>query len=243
MTNLSNLELRRYKKQIMLSEVGEKGQEKLKNSSVLIIGAGGLGAPVLYYLSAMGVGTIGISDNDLVEESNLQRQVLYGAGDLGKQKAIVAKQRLGAQYPMINYNIHNICIADENIDFILKKYDIIVDATDNYPTRYLLDEYCRKIKKPLVYGAIYKFEGQISVFHYQQGPGLSDIFPEMPDSNSAARSSDTGIIGVLPAVLGSMQANEVIKIITGAGSVLSGEMLYVDILNNNYQKLSIKQVN
>lgn len=242
MTNLSDLELRRYKKQIMLSEVGEKGQEKLKNSRVLVIGAGGLGAPVLYYLSAMGVGTIGISDNDLVEESNLQRQVLYGAGDLGKQKAIVAKQKLSAQYPMITYNIHNICIADENIDFILKQYDIIVDATDNYPTRYLLDQYCRKIQKPLVYGAIYKFEGQISVFHYQNGPGLSDVFKEEPNSETAAKSSETGIIGILPAIIGSMQANEVIKIITGAGKVLSGEMLYIDILNNNYHKLSINSV-
>lgn len=238
---LSEIELRRYSRHIMLPELGTEGQEKLKNSSVLVVGAGGLGAPLLLYLSAAGVGKIGIADNDLVSDSNLQRQVLYGAGDLGKQKAIVAKQRLEEQNPLNEYVVHNICLGSENADIIMKKYDVIVDATDNFPTRYMLDEICGQLKKPLVYGSIYKYEGQVTVFHYQDGPGLKDLYPEMPVRGEAANPSSVGILGILPGITGSLQACEVIKIITGIGEVLSGKLLVMNILNSSYNSFIIQK--
>ena len=238
-TTLSEIELRRYKRHIMLPELGTEGQEKLKKSSVLVVGAGGLGAPVLLYLAAAGIGKIGIADNDLVSDSNLQRQVLYGAGDLGKQKAIVAKQRLQEQNPLNEYVVHNICLGSENADLIMSKYDVIVDATDNFPTRYMLDDICSQLKRPLVYGSIYKYEGQVTVFHYQDGPGLTDLYPEMPVRGEAANPSSVGILGILPGITGSIQACEVIKILTETGEVMAGKMLLINIMNSSYNLFSI----
>ena len=232
---LSPQEIRRYQRHIMLPELGLEGQEKLKKAKVLVVGAGGLGSPALQYLAAAGVGYIGISDNDLVNESNLQRQILYGGHDLGKQKAIIAKQRLKVLNPLITYEIHNIFLNSDNNEILCKNYDIIVDATDNFKTRYLLSDTCVKLGKPLVYGSIYKFEGQISVFNYKGGPSLRDFFPEEPKNDATPDPGEIGVVGVLPGVIGTLQANEVIKIITGAGEITSGIIFVINVLNlSNY---------
>ena len=176
--NLSDREKRRYQRHIMLPEIGETGQKKLKQAKVLVIGAGGLGCPVLQYLAAAGVGTIGIVDNDLVQESNLQRQILYGRNDLGKLKAIIAKQRLMELNGLPEYKVLNTYLSKENALGILRDYDIVVDATDNFSSRYLISDACVIMGKPLVFGAIYKFEGQVSVFNYKGGPSLRCLYPE-----------------------------------------------------------------
>jgi len=236
---LKDIELRRYAKHIMLPEIGKEGQLRMKNSSVLVVGAGGLGAPVLLYLSAAGVGKIGIADNDLVGESNLQRQILYGGNDLGKQKAIVAKQKLGTQFPLVKYQVHNIFLSEENARFICKEYDLIVDATDNYNARYTLNATCLEQNKPLVFGSIYKFEGQVSVFNYRNGPNLTDFFPTLPRESNVPNPGATGILGVLPGIISLYQANETIKVILNIGEILSGKMLYVNILTNKHQLIML----
>jgi adenylyltransferase/sulfurtransferase len=236
---LKDIEQRRYAKHIMLPEIGKEGQLKLKKSRVLVVGAGGLGAPVLLYLSAAGIGKIGIADNDLVGESNLQRQILYGGSDMGKQKAIIAKQKLSAQFPLVEYQIHNIFLSEENALFICKNYDIVVDATDNYKARYTLNETCLEQNKPLVFGSIYKFEGQISVFNYKNGANLKDFFPTMPKEENVPNPEATGILGVLPGIIGLYQANETVKVVLGAGDVLSGKMLYVNILTNAHRLIEL----
>ena len=235
---LSNQEFRRFQRQMMLSEIGVQGQETLKKSSVLVVGAGGLGTPVLKYLASAGVGLIGICDNDLVEESNLQRQILYGSLDLGKQKAIIAKERLEAYNHICSYNIHNIFVTAENAEWICAAYDVIVDATDNYKARYVLSDACAALKKPLVYGAIHEIQGQVTVFCYKGGPTLRDLFTETFDEKSAPPARDLGILGVLPGIVGSIQAAEVIKILTGTGSVLSGRLLLVDIMQGSFETYS-----
>jgi sulfur-carrier protein adenylyltransferase/sulfurtransferase len=236
---LSNQELRRYHRQIMLPEIGVEGQEKLKKSKVLVVGAGGLGSPVLQYLVAAGVGTIGIADNDLVDETNLQRQILYGSYDLGKQKAIVAKERLEIQNHMVEYHVHNIFIQEENANLICDMYDVIIDATDNFKARYLLNNITKNLEKPLVYGSIYKFEGQVSVFNYKKGASLTDLYPDMPNSSNAPKASDSGLIGIVPGITGCFQVAEALKIITGIGEVLSGKLLIYNFLKNSVDIVNI----
>jgi sulfur-carrier protein adenylyltransferase/sulfurtransferase len=235
---LSNQELRRYSRQMELPEIGLAGQQKLKEARVLVVGAGGLGTPTLLYLAASGVGTIGIADNDLVDESNLQRQILYGSMDLGKQKAIVAKERLEALNHLNNYSIHVILLNAENANFLCREYDVIVDATDNYPSRYALNQVSRELGIPLVFGSLHTYEAMISVFNFKGGPGLTDLFPEMPGKENSASATELGIPGTLPGIAGTLMASEVLKIIMGIGTPLSGKFLMYNMLNSTFDTVT-----
>ncbi|WJJ95234.1 HesA/MoeB/ThiF family protein [Algibacter luteus] len=214
----------RYNRHIVLSEIGHIGQDKLSNAKVLVVGAGGLGCPVLQYLTAAGVGTIGVIDFDVVELSNLQRQVIFGTSSLGKNKAIAAKERLEDLNDSIQINAYAERLTHQNAINLFENYDIIVDGSDNFETRYLVNDACLITQKPLVFGAIYKFEGQVSVFNYNNGPSYRCLFPNPPKKGSVPNCSDIGVLGVLPGIIGSMQANEVLKIILGIGNVLSGKV-------------------
>lgn len=217
--------MERYLRHIVLSEVGQEGQDKLSKAKVLVVGAGGLGCPVLQYLAAAGIGTLGIVDFDVVEESNLQRQVLFGTSSIGKNKALAAKERLEDLNPTINLKAYPEKLTSKNALELFKDYDIVVDGTDNFSTRYLINDAAISTQKPVVYGAIYKFEGQVSVFNYQNGPNYRCLFPTPPKEGSVANCSEVGVLGVLPGIIGSMQANEIIKIILGFDGVLSGKLL------------------
>ncbi len=233
--------MERYKRHIQLEEIGEAGQEKLNAAKVLVVGAGGLGCPVLQYLAAAGIGTIGIVDFDVVEESNLQRQVLFGNSSLGKNKAEVAKEKLTELNPTISINAYPEKLLPENAAKIFKEYDIIVDATDNFPVRYLINDACVVLNKPFVYGAIYKFEGQVTVFNYQNGPTYRCLFPEPPKKASVPNCSEIGVMGVLPGIIGTMQATEVLKIILGIGKPLSGKLFCFNTLTNQSASIGIKK--
>ncbi len=239
-SNLSEKELRRYRRHLMIPEIGPEGQEKIRDSKVLVVGAGGLGCPILQYLAAAGVGTLGIMDNDKVDESNLQRQLLYGINDIGKLKAIIARQRLLELNNLPDYRVLNILLNKKNALEIIPEYDIVVVATDNFSSRYLINDACVILGKPFVYGSIYKFEGQVSVFNYKNGPSLRCLNPSPPLENEAPQPSDVGVIGVLPGIVGSMQANEVIKMILGKGDILSGKLMIIDIFNNRNYTIRIK---
>jgi adenylyltransferase/sulfurtransferase len=226
----------------MLPEIGQEGQVKLKNSRVLVIGVGGLGTPVLQYLSAGGVGHIGIVDDDLVDESNLQRQILFGSNDLGKLKAIIAKQRLSALCPDVEFEIYNLRITPDNALRIIGDYDLVFDATDNFPTRYLINDACVIAGKCWVYGAIYRFEGQVAVFNYNGGSTFRCLYPEQPAEGTYIPADETGLLGMLPGMIGCYQASEAIKVITGYGEVLSGKMLTVNIKTNTFKIFEIPPV-
>ncbi|MCD2257739.1 HesA/MoeB/ThiF family protein [Psychroserpens luteolus] len=214
----------RYSRHIILEDIGIDGQNKLNQAKVLVIGAGGLGCPVLQYLAAAGIGHIGIIDFDIVEESNLQRQILYGTSNLGQQKAIAAKQRLTDLNSTIVVDAFTEALTPQNALAYFSNYDIIVDGTDNFETRYLINDAAILTNKPVVYGAIYKFEGQVSVFNYNNGPSYRCLFPNSPSKNDIPNCSEVGVLGVLPGIIGTMQANEVIKIILGFKNVLSGKL-------------------
>lgn len=216
--------MERYQRHIVLSEVGQEGQDKLSRAKVLVIGAGGLGCPVLQYLAGAGIGTLGIMDFDKVEESNLQRQVLFGTSSIGQNKALVAKERLEDLNPTIAIKAYPEKLTSKNALERFKDYDIMVDGTDNFTTRYLINDAAILTQKPIVYGAIYKFEGQVSVFNYQNGPSYRCLFPSPPKEGSVANCSEVGVLGVLTGIVGSMQANEVIKMILGFDNVLSGKL-------------------
>ena len=215
----------RYNRHIILSDVGQQGQDKLSDAKVLVVGAGGLGCPVLQYLTAAGIGTLGIIDFDIVEESNLQRQILFGTESLGTNKAIAAKKRLEDLNPTINIEAITERLTSKNALSLFKEYDLIVDGTDNFATRYLVNDTAILTNKPFVYGAIYKFEGQVSVFNYKDGPSYRCLFPIPPKEGSVANCSEVGVLGVLPGIIGTMMANEVIKIILEFDQVLSGKLL------------------
>jgi len=223
--------LERYNRHIILSEIGEKGQQKLLASRVLVIGAGGLGCPVLQYLAGAGVGVLGVIDFDAVEESNLQRQILYGTSVLGKNKALAAKERLQDLNPTITINAYPEKLTAKNALALFLEYDIIVDGSDNFGTRYLVNDACIISGKPLVYGAIFKFHGQVSVFNYKNGPSYRCMFPTEPREGDVPSCNEIGVLGVLPGIIGSMQANEVLKIILELGTVLSGKILVYDSLS------------
>jgi len=224
----------------MLPEIQEEGQIKLKNAKVLVVGAGGLGSPALQYLAAAGIGKLGIVDNQTVDESNLHRQVLYGSQDLGKLKAIIASQRLHQSNDLVDYKVLNIRLTQENASSIIKDYDLVLDTTDNFTTRYLINDTCVVLGKPMVHGAIYKFEGQVSVFNYKNGPTYRCLYPEPPLETEAPDPLNIGVIGVLPGVIGTIQASEAIKIILGKGKVLSGKMWIIDLFNIETRLVSIK---
>ncbi|WP_282124249.1 molybdopterin-synthase adenylyltransferase MoeB [Algibacter mikhailovii] len=229
----------RYNRHIILSEIGQEGQDKISNAKVLVIGAGGLGCPILQYLTAAGVGTIGIIDFDVVELSNLQRQVLFGASSLGKNKALAAKARLQDLNDAISFNAYPEPLTYQNALEIFQQYDIIVDGSDNFETRYLVNDACIIKNKPLVFGAIYKFEGQVAVFNYENGPSYRCLFPTPPQNDAVPNCSDIGVLGVLPGIIGSMQANEVLKLILGLGDVLSGKLFCYNALKSQTSTLKV----
>lgn len=230
----------RYDRQTRLKGFGPAKQALLQQAKVLVIGAGGLGVPVLQYLTAMGVGTIGISEQDTVSITNLQRQVLYQTADEGKPKLKLAVERLGLLNPTVRFIEHPTWITKENALEIISTYDVVVDCTDNFGTRYLVNDACVIAGKPLVYGAIYQFEGQVSVFNYQGGATYRCIFPEPPEAGQMLSCSEIGVLGVLPGIIGTYQANETIKIITGIGTVLSNQLLVIDTLENTHQIFKFK---
>jgi sulfur-carrier protein adenylyltransferase/sulfurtransferase len=239
---LTEREIKRYTKQIMLDGIGVAGQEKIKNSSVLVVGAGGLGCPVLQYLTAAGVGRIGIADFDMVQETNLQRQILYGTEDVGKLKSIIARNRLLQINSSLITDVINLRIDTSNAEKIFANYDMVVDATDNIGTRYAIDEVTSRLNKPMIHGSIFKHEGEVSVFNYKGGPSYRNFNPppesDKPHKNPLA--TETGLFGVLPGITGSLMANEVLKIITENGEVLSGTMLIFNVLSNSFHKIKIK---
>ncbi len=218
----------RYSRHIVLSEVGPQGQALLSSTKVLVIGAGVVGCPVLQYLAAAGIGTLGIIDFDVVELSNLQRQILFGTSSIGLNKALAAKNRLEDLNPSVQINAYPEKLTAENALSLFESYDIIVDGTDNFATRYLVNDASIISNKPVVFGAIYKFEGQVSVFNYQNGPSYRCLFPIPPKEGSVANCSEVGVLGVLPGIIGCMQANEVIKMVLGFEHVLSGKLLCFD---------------
>ncbi|WP_430403372.1 HesA/MoeB/ThiF family protein [Fluviicola sp.] len=206
-------EAKRYAKQTILDEVGLIGQVKLKNSRVVVIGAGGLGCPIIQYLSSCGVGTIGIVDFDVIEHSNLHRQVLYTPQDVGKKKAEVAKERALAQNPDTIIEIFDCALNDDNAEFILSQFDLVIDGCDNFLTRYIVNDTCVELNKSLVYGSILGFQGQLAVFNYNGSKNLRDLFPEPPNAEDVPNCSDNGVLGVVPGVIGTLMANEALKCI------------------------------
>jgi len=231
--NLSAAEMARYARHITIPEFNVEGQKKLKAAKVLVIGAGGLGSPVLLYLAAAGIGHLGIVDFDVVDESNLQRQVLYTVEDIGKSKAENAKKRLLALNPHLEVTIHNVRITSDNAREIISQYDVVADGTDNFQTRYLVNDACVLENKTNVYASIFRFEGQVSVFNYlnedgERGPNYRDMFPEPPPPGLVPNCAEGGVIGVLPGIIGSMQALEVIKVVSGVGTPLAGRLFLLD---------------
>lgn len=243
---LNNSEKIRYQKHLFLPEIGIEGQEKLKNAKVLVVGAGGLGCPVLQYLAAAGIGTIGIVDGDKVELSNLQRQVLYTIDDIGFSKAQKAAEHLNSTNDLIDYQVFTQFLKAENAAEIIQYFDIVIDCTDNFTVRYLINDTCVAQNKPFVYGAIHRFDGQVSVFNYLQkdgqlGPTYRCVFPKQPSESEIPNCATVGVLGILPGSIGLLQANEAIKMILVIGEVLSGQLLLVDLLNNTQQKIKIKR--
>jgi len=226
-------ELKLYNRQIILPELGITGQEKLKAASVLMIGAGGLGCPVLQYLVAAGVGHIGIVDDDVVDISNLHRQILYSIADVGKPKAETAKQKLEWLNPFVKLTAYEERLSTNNAASLISGYDLIIDGSDNFTTRYLVNDTCVALNKPLVFGSIFKFEGQISVFNYQDGPNYRDVFPKPPPENEVPNCDEAGVIGVLPGIIGTYMANEAIKIICCIGETLSGKLFSMNALDTS----------
>jgi molybdopterin/thiamine biosynthesis adenylyltransferase/rhodanese-related sulfurtransferase len=244
--SFTQAELNRYARHFVLPEFGMEGQKKLKASSVLVVGAGGLGCPLLLYLSAAGVGRIGIVDDDVVDESNLQRQVLYTVDDLGQSKAATAKKKLLALNPHIQVDVYQERFLPDNALELVSKYDIVADGTDNFPTRYLVNDACVLSDKINVYASIFRFEGQVSVFNYlnedgTRGPNYRDIFPDPPPPDLVPNCAEGGVLGVLPGIIGSIQANEVIKVLTGIGEPLSGRLFLFDTAGFSTRTLKIRK--
>jgi len=233
MRKLSDKDLSRFTRHYSLPEIGRKGQEKLKNARVLVIGAGGLGSPLLIYLAAAGIGTIGIVDDDVVSVSNLQRQVLYTTAEVGLKKVEVASRKLSALYPEIEIQIFDFRLDEENAERIFNEFDVITDCTDNYKTRALIGQVSAKMKKPMAFASVLNYEGQVTVFNYQGGSAYSDLFPNVP-KDGIYKENEIGLLGVLPGIAGTLQANEVIKIITGYGEVISGKLLVFNIQENRF---------
>ena len=239
MTSLTKEEQIRYHRQLIIPQVGEEGQEKLKNASVLVIGAGGLGSPVLLYLAAAGVGTIGIVDNDIVDTGNLQRQVIYNTADTGRQKAVAAAEKISLLNPHINIKPFPVRLTKDNAGELISGYDIAVDCCDNFATRYVLSDATLSAGIPMVYGAVFQFMGQASVFNHKGGPSYRTLFPEDMHTDSDGNGAPPGVIGTLPGMIGSIQACEVIKLITGAGDTLSGRLLQIDTLSFRVEIISL----
>ncbi|WP_433812792.1 molybdopterin-synthase adenylyltransferase MoeB [Flavobacterium johnsoniae] len=224
----------RYNRQMILPEIGEDGQHKLAKAKVLVIGAGGLGAAILPYLAAAGVGEIGIVDHDVIEVSNLHRQVIYKSSAVGKSKAKEARQMISELNPLVKVKAISEKLSGKNVLSLFEKYDIVVDATDTISIKYLINDACLVTNKPMVYGSIFRFQGQVSVFNYQNGPTYRCLYPD--ENSNSLNCEDAGVIGVSVGIIGMFQANEVLKMILGIGEVLSGKILVYNILNNEQQK-------
>ncbi len=242
----SKEELSRYNRHIIIPDFGLDAQKKLKAAKVLVIGSGGLGSPLLLYLAAAGVGNIGIVDFDVVDDSNLQRQVLFGVSEIGKPKVEAAKARLESLNPYINISIYNTQLTSKNAMELISQYDVVADGTDNFPTRYLVNDACVIACKPNIYASIFQFEGQVSVFNYTDakgvtGPNYRDLYPTPPPPGLVPNCAEGGVLGVLPGIIGSLQANEVIKVITGVGETLSGRFFVFDALTFETRTLKISK--
>lgn len=237
---LTEKEKRRFSRQIMLPDVGEAGQEAIRAAKVIVVGAGGLGCPVLQYLTAAGIGSIGIVEFDQVNESNIHRQVLYGCRDIGKLKSIIAKNILEKASELTSVEIFNLRLTSANAEKIFTAWDIVVDATDNYETRYVIDDVCLRAGKPMVHGAIYRSEGQVSVFNYKGGGSYSDYNPLSKSKVRNPAPAEHGLFGMLPGVTGGLMAMEVIKIITGTGEILAGKVLSFNIASNTFYTINIE---
>ncbi|MCW6037669.1 molybdopterin-synthase adenylyltransferase MoeB [Spirulina subsalsa FACHB-351] len=237
---LSKDDYERYSRHIILPEVGVEGQKRLKAASVLCIGTGGLGSPLLLYLAAAGIGRIGIVDFDIVDHSNLQRQVIHGTSWVGKPKIQSAKNRILEINPFCQVDLYETRLSSENALDIMGPYDVVIDGTDNFPTRYLTNDACVLLNKPNVYGSIFRFEGQATVFNYEGGPNYRDLFPEPPPPGLVPSCAEGGVLGVLPGIIGVIQATEAIKIILGTGNTLSGRLLLYNALDMKFRELRLR---
>lgn len=232
----------RYNRQTRLKGFGPSGQARLGSAKVLVVGLGGLGLPVVQYLNAMGIGALGLVDQDVVELHNLQRQVLYSENDIGKLKIEVAIQKLEAQNSETVFHTYDTFLTRENALEIIQPYDIVVDATDNFPTRYLINDACVILGKPFVYGALHGFEGHVSVFNYENGPTYRCLYPNMPQPEEVPNCNDNGVLGVIPGVIGTLQALETVKVLSGIGQVMSGQLLVFDGLSQHTTKIKFNAV-
>ncbi|MDR0871359.1 MAG: molybdopterin-synthase adenylyltransferase MoeB [Planctomycetaceae bacterium] len=238
---LAREELTRYSRHLILPEVGYEGQQKLKDSRVLVVGTGGLGSPVDLYLAAAGIGTLGIVDYDVVDETNLQRQIVHGTRDVLRPKTASAKDRLEDTNPYINVEVFDTYLTSKNALEIFKSFDVIIDGTDNFATRYLINDACVLLDKPNIYGSIFRFEGQTTVFHHQNGPCLRCLYPEPPPPGLVPTCSEGGVLGVLPGIIGCIQANEAIKILLNIGESLSGRFVLFDSLKMKFRELKLRK--
>ena len=234
-------EVRRYSRHLIIPDVAMAGQQRLMNARVLCVGAGGLGSPALMYLAAAGVGTLGIVEFDTVDESNLQRQIIHGQSDIGKSKALSAKEKIAEINPNVNVIVHEIRLDTDNVMDIFAQYDLIVDGTDNFATRYLVNDACVLLKKPYVWGSIYRFDGQASVFWAEYGPCYRCLYPEPPPPGMVPSCAEGGVLGVLCASIGSIQTTEAIKLITGIGEPLIGQLMIYDALEMTYRKIKVRK--
>lgn len=238
---LSNDEIARYSRHLIMPEVGMEGQLKLKQAKVLLVGAGGLGAPLGLYLAAAGIGRIGVVDFDVVDASNLQRQVIHGTKDIGRKKLDSASERMLDINPNLKVDRYEVALNSENALDILKEYDVIVDGTDNFPTRYLVNDACVLLKKPNVYGSIFRFEGQATVFAYEGGPCYRCLYPEPPPPGLVPSCAEGGVLGILPGLIGVVQATETVKLILGKGQPLVGRLLLYDALGMRFRELKLRR--
>lgn len=237
---LTQAEKRRYARHLLLPQIGEEGQRRLKNARVLVLGAGGLGSPALLYLAAAGVGTIGVVDDDAVEESNLQRQVVHGTDDVGRPKVDSAKDAVARVNPLVTVVPHRVRLTPENALELLADYDLVLDGADNFATRYLVADACEILHKPCVWGSILRFDGQVSVFWAGRGPVYRDVFPEPPDPRLVPSCAEAGVMGVLCAAIGAAMGTEAIKLVTGTGRTLVGRLLVHDALAATWRELTIR---
>lgn len=238
---LSNEEVDRYSRHLIIPEVGMEGQKKLKRASVLCVGAGGLGSPLSLYLVAAGVGRIGLVDFDVVDSSNLQRQVIHSTSDVGRSKLQSAQETLGALNPNVAIETHELRLSSDNALELFEKYDIVADGTDNFPTRYLVNDACVLTGKPNVYGSIFRFEGQSSVFASEQGPCYRCLYPDPPPPGLVPSCAEGGVLGILPGLIGLIQATEVVKLILGVGDPLIGRLLLFDALGMKFRELKLRK--
>jgi len=238
---LTTEEVRRYSRHLIIPDVGMVGQKRLKNARVLVIGAGGLGSPALLYLAAAGVGTLGIVEFDTVDESNLQRQVIHGQSDIGKSKALSARESIAEVNPLVNVVVHDVRLDNDNVMELFAQYDLILDGTDNFATRYLVNDAAVLSHKPYVWGSIFRFEGQASVFWNDYGPNYRDLYPEPPPPGMVPSCAEGGVLGVLCASIGSIMVTEAIKLITGIGEPLIGRLMVYDALEMSYRTLKLRK--